>query len=383
MEARHHFPSPRARWVALALVVAVAIGLALALGPGGVLDARHAQAATGPAVKLKKIATVTKPISVAAAPGDTARLFIVQKNGYVRIRQNGTVRSRPFLDIHRLVSTGSEQGLLSMAFDPDYATNGRFYVDYTNTGGDTRVVRYRVKAGSPNVADPASRKVLLKVHQPFANHNGGQLQFGPDGKLYVGLGDGGSEGDPNLVGQSLKTRLAKILRLNLAVSPIKVRTYAYGLRNPWRFSFDSKTGNLWIGDVGQNNWEEIDFLKAGTTAGTNFGWSYYEGDHVYKTQPIDRSRLKFPATEYSHSLGSAVIGGYVYRGSAIPALQGDYLFADLSSGRVWFMTGPSAGKTILSGISQKLTSITSFGQDASGELYLTTLGGGVYKIVKG
>ena len=246
----------------------------------------------------------------------------MQKNGYVRIRQNGTVRSRPFLDIHRLVSTGSEQGLLSMAFDPDYATNGRFYVDYTNTGGDTRVVRYRVKAGSPNVADPASRKVLLKVHQPFANHNGGQLQFGPDGKLYVGLGDGGSEGDPNLVGQSLKTRLAKILRLNLAVSPIKVRTYAYGLRNPWRFSFDSKTGNLWIGDVGQNNWEEIDFLKAGTTAGTNFGWSYYEGDHVYKTQPIDRSRLKFPATEYSHSLGSAVIGGYVYRGSADPGAAG-------------------------------------------------------------
>ena len=336
-----------------------------------------------PSVRLRVVARgLSQPLYVTAPPGDTSRLFIVEKTGRIRIVKSGRLLSAPFLDIHSRVSTGSEQGLLSMAFDPRFASNRFFYVDYTNLAGDTRVVRYRASASHPNRAVASSAKVLLKVNQPFANHNGGQLQFGPDGRLYIGLGDGGSEGDPNDNGQNLRTRLAKILTLNVRVAGAAPRMYAYGLRNPWRFSFDRAKGNLWIGDVGQNNWEEIDYLRRGTKAGTNFGWSYYEGSHVYKPQPIDRSRLNFPVAQYSHTLGCAVIGGYVYRGSAIPALRGHYLFGDECSGRIWFKTGPSAAKLILTGVSRKVSRLSSFGQGANGELYLTSLSGAVYRIVK-
>ncbi len=307
---------------------------------------------------------------------------MVEKTGDIRVIENGTLLAKPFLDIQSLVSAGGEQGLLSLAFDPHYASNGRFYVFYTNPTGDIRVVRYTVSSGDPNVANAASAKVLWKVaHHAHPNHNGGQLAFGPDGRLYIGIGDGGSEGDPNNYGQNLKVPYAKIWRLNVNVSRPKPVLYAYGLRNPWRFSFDSKTGNLWIGDVGQNRWEEIDYLKAGTRPGTNFGWSYYEGDHLYKRQHIVRTRLVFPVTEYSHSVGCAVIGGYVYRGSAIAALRGSYLFADHCSGRVWFKAGPHGRTRILTGVSRKVTNLTSFGQDASGELYLSSQNGNVYKLV--
>jgi glucose/arabinose dehydrogenase len=180
-------------------------------------------------------------VYVTAAPADTSRLFVVEKTGRIRIIKNGALLTTPFLDISSLVSTGGEQGLLSMAFDPHYATNGRFYVDYTNVNGDTRVVRYTVSTGDPNVANAGSARTILAVHQPYSNHNGGQLQFGPDGRLYAGLGDGGSEGDPNHYGQNRSTLLSKILRLNVNVSPVKVQKYAMGLRNPWRFSFDSNT----------------------------------------------------------------------------------------------------------------------------------------------
>ncbi len=351
-------------------------------GRAAATSAMAAARAAVPKVALHLVASgLSQPVYATSPPGDTHRLFVVEKTGRIVIIKDGTLLPTPFLDIHTLVSTGTEQGLLSMAFDPHFDTNGRFYIFYTNTAGNIRVVRYRVGA-NPDVANPAGRKVLFSVaHSAHPNHNGGQLQFGPDGRLYVGIGDGGSEGDPNLYGQNLHVRYAKIWRLNVSVANPTPRLFAYGLRNPWRFSFDSKNGNLWIGDVGQNRWEEIDFLKAGTTAGTNFGWSYYEGTHVYKPQPIVRRRLVFPVAQYSHSFGCAVIGGYVYRGSAIPALQGDYLFADECSGRVWFKTSPAAAKQILTGISQKITQVTSFGQDASGELYLMDLTGSLYKIV--
>jgi len=360
------------------------------IAPGGAASATttsaaaRAAAAAPPAVKLHKLPqTFKRPVYLTAAPGDTTRLFVVEKGGTIRIVKDGAKLSAPFLDIRAKVSTGTEQGLLSMAFAPDYATSGFFYVDYTNTSGTTRVVRYKV-SGNPDVADAGSAHVVLSVHQPYANHNGGQLQFGPDGRLYVGLGDGGSEGDPNHYGQNRSTLLAKILRLNVNVSPVRVQKYAMGLRNPWRFSFDSKTGALWIGDVGQDRWEEIDYLRPGAPAGANFGWSAYEGTHVYNSAiaaRVHKSSLTWPVAQYSHSVGDVVTGGYVYRGSAIPGLRGWYLFADFATARLWAKHGPGGGMRRLPGADGKVAQISSFGQDADGELYLVSLAGSISKIV--
>jgi glucose/arabinose dehydrogenase len=323
---------------------------------------------------------LSQPVYVVSPPGDRRRLFIVEKTGKVLVMKDGAVLPRPFLDLAGRVSAGSEQGLLSLAFSPRFATDRHFFVDYTDLAGDTGVVRYEASRDDPDRAEPSTREVILSVDQPFANHNGGQLQFGPDGLLYVGMGDGGSAGDPGLTAQDPTSRLGKLLRIDTSVSPPNVEAYAFGLRNPWRFSFDPTNGDLWIGDVGQDRWEEIDFLEAGAPQGTNFGWSYYEGDHVYKRQPIDRARLTFPVFEYPHAQGCSVIGGYVYRGSAIPSLDGHYLFADFCSGRVWDKKGPY-GSTVEAPVSRKVENVSSFGSDGSGELYLVSLEGSVYKLV--
>ena len=337
--------------------------------------------APSPEFGLRLIAQgLSQPVYVACPSGDTRRLFIVEKGGAIRIVKDGALLPTPFLDVTAEVSTAGEQGLLSLAFSPRYATDRRFYVDYTDLAGNTQVVRYAARKSDPDRADPATRTVILTVTQPYANHNGGQLQFGPDGRLYVGLGDGGGAGDPHDYGQDMRVRLAKILRVDVGVSPVRVGTYAYGLRNPWRFSFDPASGDLWIGDVGQDRWEEVDHLKAGTPPGANFGWSYYEGDHVFKQQPIDRARLEPPVFEYPHTKGCSVTGGYVYRGSTIAALEGYYLFADFCSGRVWMMNGPGGGVTEAP-VSRKLTQISSFGRDAAGELYLVSLSGSVFELV--
>ncbi len=339
-----------------------------------------------PAVALKKLpGAYDQPVYLTSPPGDTSRLFIVEKTGVIRVVKGGALLPTPFLDISGQVSRGSEQGLLSMAFDPGFATNRRFYVDFTNTAGDTRVVRYRASARNPDVAVPSSARVLLRVGQPYANHNGGQLQFGPDGRLWVGMGDGGSAGDPQGNAQNRRSRLGKLLRLNVNVSPARVTIYARGLRNPWRFSFDRKSGALWIGDVGQNAWEEIDYLRPGKPAGANFGWNGYEGTHVYDSGVAARLKkpsLTWPVAQYSHSVGYSVTGGYVYRGSAIPALRGFYLFADFGSGRVWAKKGPGGARSAVSGLDGKVQQISSFGQDARGELYVVSLAGSVYKIVR-
>jgi glucose/arabinose dehydrogenase len=324
---------------------------------------------------------LVRPVYVTAPPGDTRRLFVVEQPGRILILRKGALLSQLFLDIAPLVSGANEQGLLSLAFDPNYAANRFLYIAYTDHANSLVVARYQTSAANPERVEPGSRHVLLTLAHPYSNHNGGQLQFGLDGLLYVGIGDGGSEGDPNNYGQNRHVLLAKILTLDVRAAHPKPKTYAYGLRNPWRFSFDSTTGALWIGDVGQNSWEEIDYLKAGTPPGTNFGWSYYEGDHLYKTQPIDRSRLVFPLYEYSHAFGCAVVGGYVYRGSAIPALRGWYLFGDYCTGRMWMKPGPR-GAVRIARMSGRVTSISSFGQDASGELYVVSLSGRVYKIVR-
>ena len=344
-----------------------------------------ARGAVPPAVRLQKLPqTFSQPVYLTAPPGDTSRLFVVEKTGKIVIIQNGARLATPFLDITSKVSTGGEQGLLSMAFDPNYATNGRFYVDYTNVSGDTRVARYTVSKGDPNVANAGSARIVLGVHQPYSNHNGGQLQFSPGGSLFVGMGDGGSGGDPQHHAQDARSRLGKLLSLNVRASPVSVKVYAKGLRNPWRFSFDKKTGALWIGDVGQDQWEEVDYLRPGRPVGANLGWNGYEGTHVYNAQvaaTLNKASLTWPVTQYSHSVGDAVTGGYVYRGTAIPALRGFYVFADFASGRVWAMKGPGGARSALSGADGQVSQISSFGQDASGELYVVSLAGSVSKIV--
>lgn len=375
--------------ILLIAVVAAAAGaaalLVLAPRPGdGVGLERGARTAAPPGVALARIpGTFDQPVYVAAPRGDTSRQFVVEKTGRIRIVKGDAVIARPFLDLSGMVSSDGERGLLSVAFDPRYASNRRFYVNYTNTAGDTRVVRYTASAQEPDLASAASRKVLLRVRQPYSNHNGGQLQFGPDGRLYVGMGDGGSAGDPQGRAQDPRSRLGKILRLSVGTSPVKVRVYAKGLRNPWRFSFDRKTGALWIGDVGQDAWEEVDYLRAGRPAGANLGWNGYEGTHVYDRHTaarLDRSKLVWPATEYSRSDGYSVTGGYVYRGLAVPALRGLYVFGDFGSGRVWVMKGPSGTPVALPGADRAAGSISSFGEDAAGELYVVDIAGAVYRI---
>jgi glucose/arabinose dehydrogenase len=354
------------------------VGIAAALaGLGLAMLAPSAGAAT----RLVRVVTgLSKPVQVTQAPHDGGRLFIVEQGGRIIVDQAGHLLSRPFLNISNLVSGGGEQGLLSMAFDPAYSRTGRFFVSYTNTAGDSRIVQYRVSASNPNVANPSSRRILLKVHQPFANHNGGDIAFGPGGQLFIGFGDGGSEKDPNLVGQRRTGALSKILRMDVNAARPRATMYAYGLRNPWRFSFDRSTGGLWIGDVGQDRYEEVDHVPAHLGPGTNFGWSYYEGDHVFKPQPINRRTLRFPVAEYSHAGGNcSVTGGYVYRGAKIPTLRGYYLFADFCSGRIWRLR--PGGRPAEMRISRQVRQISSFGQGIAGELYVVSLAGSVYKIV--
>lgn len=373
-------PAPRATPTAPAVP-----GAAAAPEPAGTGAAAASAKTRPPAVSLQKIpGAYDQPVYLTSPPGDTTRLFIVEKTGVIRVVKGGAALPTPFLDISGQVSRGGEQGLLSMAFDPGYAKNRRFYVDFTDTAGDTRVVRYRASASNPDVAVASSARVILRVDQPYDNHNGGQLQFGPDGRLYIGMGDGGSAGDPQGRAQDSRSRLGKLLRLNVNVSPVRVRTYAKGLRNPWRFSFDRATGALWIGDVGQNAWEEIDYLRPGRPAGANFGWNGYEGTHVYNAavaSRLDRSRLTWPVAQYSHSQGYSVTGGYVYRGRAIPALRGFYLFADWGSGHVWAKKGPGGARSAVPGLDGQAQQVSSFGQDARGELYVVSLAGSVYRIV--
>ena len=305
----------------------------------------------------------------------------------------------PFLDLASLnpprLVAGGEQGLLSVAFPPGFAAKRYFYVDYTRSpDGATVVARYRVSVGDANVADPASEEVILTIPQPFANHNGGQLAFGPDGYLYIGMGDGGSGGDPLNNGQSPGTLLGKLLRIDVesgtvpygvppdnpfvGVAGFRPEIWALGVRNPWRFSFDRLTGDLYIGDVGKGTFEEIDFQPAGNPGGQNYGWNIMEGDRCYPpgTVGCNRTGLALPVFVYDHSLGCSVTGGHVYRGSAIPSLQGVYLFGDLCSTRIWGIrkNGAAWDNAVLAD-STTLT-ITTFGEDESGNVYVANYANG-------
>jgi glucose/arabinose dehydrogenase len=326
----------------------------------------------------------------------SGRMFIIQQTGQVVILQDDAITGT-LLDISGQISTGSEQGLLSIALHPDFAKNGRFYIDYTDGNGNTQVEQWAISKDDPNVADPASATTILSVEQPFPNHNGGLLMFGPDGYLYVGLGDGGSQGDPNGNGQNLGVLLGKILRIDIDqtegdlpyaipkdnpfVGRVDARSeiWAYGLRNPWRFSFDRQTGDLYIADVGQGEVEEANFQPAGE-GGLNYGWNLMEGTNCYLEADCDQSGLTLPFFEYTHSSGAgcSISGGYVYRGEAIPALSGAYLAGDYCTGYIWAVN-PQTG--VATDAMESGLSISSFGEDASGELYVVDLNGGIYKII--
>jgi glucose/arabinose dehydrogenase len=354
-------------------------------------------------VQLQRVASnLARPVDLTAPPGDRARLFVVEKTGYIRIITvvNGvyTLLPTPFLAINTLVSGGSEQGLLGLAFHPNYAVNGYFYINYTDVAGDTVIARYRVSPGNPNLADPASAQAILTVDQPYSNHNGGQLQFGPDGYLYIGLGDGGSGGDPQDRAQNPALLLGKMLRIDVdGAAPYTIppsnpfvgpgnpldEIWALGLRNPWRFSFDRLTGDMWIGDVGQDLWEEIDYEPAGDPGGRNWGWRCKEGTQNFNISgncPSDLSVLDDPVYQYSSAPGvseCAITGGAVYRGSPNSSHFGSYLFADYCignnlrtlryNGSAWVRTD----YTLVPPAGQSLGVPTSFGQDAIGNIYVT------------
>ena len=332
-------------------------------------------------LRLQEVVSgLDSPTHLASAPGEADRVYIVEQPGRIRVLRNDRLLRRPFLDIVRLVLSGGEQGLLSVAFHPGYEENRLFYVDYTDLDGNTHVVEYEATGGAPT-----RRRELLFVEQPYANHNGGQLAFGPDGLLYVGMGDGGSAGDPDNRAQDLDSQLGKLLRYDVDASGEQAwEMVAYGLRNPWRFSFDRETGGLWIGDVGQGEVEEIDYLPSGTSGLVNFGWDVFEGTHVYEDKEPDPSgELLEPIAEYTHVEGCSITGGFVYRGEAIPAARGRYFYGDYCSGFIWSLALRNGRARDVRKHGIEVNGLSSFGEDAAGELYLLSLTGSVYRLAAG
>jgi glucose/arabinose dehydrogenase len=331
-------------------------------------------------LRLERVASgLAGPLHLASTPSEPERLYVAEREGRIRVLEDERLLPEPFLDIAELVRSGGEQGLLSVAFHPDYERNGLFYVDYTDLNGDTRVVEYEVGARGR----PAERRELLFVEQPYPNHNGGQLAFGPDGLLYVGMGDGGAGGDPENRAQDLGSRLGKLLVLDVDDRSADWRIVGYGLRNPWRFSFDRETGDLWIGDVGQNEWEEIDHTPRESPGLENYGWDVFEGSHPYEDkEPNSRGRLVEPVAEYDHSEGCSVTGGFVYRGEAIPAAQGLYIYGDFCSGRVWSLEPRGDRRPRVERQPFDVDGLSSFGEDVAGELYLVSLEGEIFRLTE-
>jgi glucose/arabinose dehydrogenase len=375
--------------------------LAVAAGLAGCGGGPATQVADG-AVRLQRVGGFDAPLYVTAPPGDTHRIFVVEQRGSVRVVRDGRTLGTPFLDIRGLVVSGGEQGLLSLAFAPDYASSGRFYVMYTaRPDGDERIVEYRRRTA--DVADPGSARVVLSQPDPESNHNGGLLLFGPDKLLYVGVGDGGSEGDPHGArgnGQNLGTIFGKLLRIDPrqtgsrpytvpASNPFVHRAgarpeiYASGLRNPWRFSFDRRTGDLAIGDVGQDAWEEVDFLRRGTARGKNFGWRVWEGRSRYKPRESAPGAV-FPAITEAHKQGNcSITGGYVLRDGALPAAwRGRYVWGDYCRGRIEWARLRAGRRARVHETGLRVPGLSSFGVDARGRVYVTSLNGPVYRLVK-
>jgi len=340
---------------------------------------------------------LNSPVDLQNAADGSGRLFVVEQQGQIRIVSNNSLVPTPFLDITSLVDFGGEKGLLGLAFHPAYSQNRRFFVNYDRVVSgqmQTVIAEFQTSASNPNQADPNSQRILFTVNQPFPNHKGGQLAFGPDGFLYIGLGDGGSAGDPLGNAQNRQVLLGKMLRIDVdhtspglqyaipSDNPFlngvdRGEVWAYGLRNPWRFSFDVPSGRLFVADVGQDKFEEIDILQKGG----NFGWNIMEGLHCFKpSSGCNMTGLILPITEYDHSQGDAVIGGYVYRGPAIPRLSGTYLFSDFESGTIWGLTENSTGQWTRSQLIAGGRNISSFGRDEAGELYVLDYSGSLLRI---
>lgn len=352
-----------------------------------------------PRIALDSLLALPDPITYLTHAGDgSGRLFVVEKAGRVRIIAGGALLPAPFLDISdQVLARGSEQGLLSIAFPLDYPASGKFYVNYTARGGDgaTVIARYRVSA-DPNRADPASGEVILQFDQPESNHNGGQLQFGPDGFLYIGTGDGGSANDPWDNAENLGVWLGKMLRIDVggaegyaipAQNPFLGRAgarpelWAYGLRNPWRFSFDRLTGDLYIADVGQNRYEEVNMQPAHSPGGEHYGWDTTEGLSCFEPSAgCNFAGISLPFFAYPHDEGCSVTGGYVYRGTRYPALAGVYLFGDFCSGRIWGAQ-PQGGVWEVAALLDSRVNIASFGEDEAGELYVLDLNGSIFRLL--
>jgi len=361
--------------------------------------AAGAPVAGTPVLTTRRVASdLADPVDLKAAPGDRSRLFVVEQGGRILILRDGRVLQAPFLDISARISSGGERGLLGLAFHPRYGENGRFFVNYTDRGGDTHIAEFHAAGGS-DMADGGSERTLLFVEQPFANHNGGGLAFGNDGMLYVGLGDGGSGGDPQGNGQNLGTRLGKMLRLDVdragfvppdnpfvstpAAAP---EIWAYGLRNPWRFFFDPTTGDLYIGDVGQDAVEEVDVGFAARHGGENYGWNRMEGSRCFLSPSCSQAGLTLPMVEYGHDGGScSVTGGVVYRGCRMPGYAGTYFYGDFCSAfvRSFRLQGGVAvdQRDWTSALGRGVDSISSFGVDADGEAYVVDYEGEIYQIV--
>lgn len=341
----------------------------------------------------------TRPVDLQHANDNSNRLFVVEQEGIISVFKNDASASskKTFLDIRDNVDdSGNEEGLLGLAFHPQYKTNGYFYVNYTANHPDRTVIsRFKVSANA-DVADPDSEEILLTFSQPYSNHNGGQVSFGPDGYLYIAVGDGGSGGDPQGHGQNLRTLLATILRIDVNkqengnkygipadnpfsgnASGYKEEIYAYGLRNPWRLSFDPVTKKLWTGDVGQNTYEEIDIIEKGG----NYGWNIMEGKHCYEPKKDCKERgLKLPIWEYPRSEGVSITGGYVYRGPSLPGLTGKYIYADYGSGKIWALDATNLSNPANTLLTESDLNISSFGVDPKNELYICAFDGKIYTL---
>ncbi len=353
------------------------------------------------AIKAEPVITgLSSPVDITHAGDGSGRLFIVLQGGRIVIFDGVQILSPPFLDITSLVSSGGERGLLGAAFHPNYVGNGFFYVSYTDTAGASVIARYSVSL-DPNRADPTSGVIILTIPQPFSNHNGGQLHFGPDGYLYIGVGDGGSGGDPQNNGQDLGTLLGKILRIDVdsglpfTVPPdnpfvgivgARDEIWSFGLRNPWRFSFDRLTGDMFIGDVGQNSWEEVNFQPSTSTGGENYGWRLMEGNSCFNPATnCNNGTLTLPILVYDHGVGCSVTGGYRYRGSKNPNLNGLYLYGDFCTGLIWGAQEDGLGGWNTTVLLDTNFSISTFGEDESGEIYfahLSATNGAIYQVVQ-
>ncbi len=345
----------------------------------------------------------TQPLFVTHAGDESGRIFVIEKAGIVRIVRDGTVVESAFLDISdRVTTAGNEQGLLGLAFPPNFSESGYFFVNYSNLEGNSAISRFQVDAANADVADPASEFSVLQIEDPARNHNGGMLVFGPDDYLWIGMGDGGGGGDTYGNGQNPDTLLGKMLRIDVTSDPsvpyvippdnpwvdadwngadVRDEVWALGLRNPWRYSFDRHTGDLWLADVGQNVYEEVNYNVEGTQGGLNYGWPIMEGLHCFNASECDQTDLQLPVFEYEHAKGCSITGGYVYRGSEYPMLQGVYIFGDYCSGIVWATIPNPDGSWNTTEMSKVNGQISSFGEDENGELYVTDLTSGtIYRV---